>query len=143
MSDPLSFSLTFKVRPYELDSLGHVNNAVYLNYAEHIATEHVEALGIGKAWSEAQGGTWVVRRHEITYHQGAVFGDELVLVTRPEGFKAATGYRRTKITRGRDGVLLAEVFTEWVWLKLPEGRPARIPAAIVERLSDPAATARS
>lgn len=131
----ITFTLRFPVRAYELDSLGHVNNAVYLNYAEHIATEHVETLGMGRAWCAEKGGTWVVHRHEITYHQPAVHGDELELITQPEGFKAATGYRRTKITRARDGALLAEVFTEWVWVKLPEGRPARVPSEIVQRLS--------
>src|SRR5687768_12244902 len=100
----LSFTLRFPVRAYELDSLGHVNNAVYLHYAEHIASEHVEKIGIGRAWCLEKGGTWVVRRHEITYHQPAVYGDELELITRPDGFKAATGLRRTRITRAKDGV---------------------------------------
>ncbi len=138
--DAITYTMRFSVRAYELDSLGHVNNAVYLNYAEHIASEHVESIGLGRAWNTAQGGGWVVRKHEITYHQAAVYGDELEVITRPEGFKAATGLRRTKITRAKDGVLLAEVFTEWVWLKMPEGRPARVPAEIVTRLSPPAAT---
>ena len=134
MSDH-SFTLRIKVRPNELDSWGHVNNAVYLNYAELIASEHVETLGIGREWCAKQGGGWVVRKHEITYHQPALYGDELEIVTRPDGFKAATGMRKTKITRAKDGALLADVATEWVWLKLPEGRPARVPAELVEKLS--------
>ena len=33
-NDPLRFSARWRVRGYELDSNGHVNNAVYLTYME-------------------------------------------------------------------------------------------------------------
>ena len=42
-----SFTARWRVRSYELDSNGHVNNAVYLAYAEELATLHAEALGEG------------------------------------------------------------------------------------------------
>jgi len=32
---------THRVRTYELDSFGHVNNAVFLNYLEHARTEYL------------------------------------------------------------------------------------------------------
>ena len=65
----------------------------------------------------------------------------------PEGFKAATGLRRTKITRAKDGVLLAEVFTEWVWLKMPVTRTCaagiRYMPASEPRLAKPGSRLRS
>ena len=42
-ADPLEFTLRWPVRGYELDSNGHVNNAVYLSWAEELATSHAEA----------------------------------------------------------------------------------------------------
>ena len=42
-ADPLEFTMRWPVRGYELDSRGHVNNAVYLSWAEEIATAHAEA----------------------------------------------------------------------------------------------------
>jgi acyl-CoA thioester hydrolase len=34
-----TYTRRFKVRQYELDSFGHVNNAVYVNYLQEAAIE--------------------------------------------------------------------------------------------------------
>ncbi len=41
-----SFKYQFQVRGYELDSFGHVNNAVYINYLEQARWEIVQKLGL-------------------------------------------------------------------------------------------------
>lgn len=120
----------WRVRVYELDANGHVNNAVYLNYAEQVATEHAEALGFGHAWAERQGGSWVVHRHGITYLRPAVYGDELEAVTCLQDVRGARGTRRTTITRVQDQAPIVEIVTEWVWVRLADGRPTRIPAEV-------------
>ena len=134
-ADRLAFTARWTVRTYELDLNGHVNNAVYLNYAEQIATEHAEAIGFGRAWNAAQDGGWVVRRHELLYHQPAFYGDELELTTRVEGMRGARGLRYTTITRVSDGTLLTDIKTEWVWVRTSDGRPARIPPALLAMLA--------
>src|SRR6266446_3115373 len=123
-ADPIEFTLRWPVRGYELDSNGHVNNAVYLSWAEELATAHAEAAGYGRDWSGSRGGGWVVRRTEITYHRPAVYGDEVELTVRVELVRGARGVRRTTITRLADRELLAEVLTEWVGVRLNDGRPA-------------------
>ena len=40
------FTATHKVRSYELDSFGHVNNAVYLNYLEYARMEYLLQKGL-------------------------------------------------------------------------------------------------
>ena len=40
--DPLIYNTRWLVRSYEIDQNGHVNNAVYLNYAEAVTVEHAE-----------------------------------------------------------------------------------------------------
>ena len=125
------------MRTYELDLNGHVNNAVYLNYAEQIASEHAEAIGFGRAWSAEQGAGWVARRHELVYHQPAFYGDELELTTRVEVMRGARGQRYTTITRISDGTLLTDIRTEWVWVRLSDGRPARIPPELVAMVPPP------
>jgi acyl-CoA thioester hydrolase len=130
-ADRAEYTARWRVRTYELDVNGHVNNAVYLNWAEQIATEHVEVAGFGQEWVAAQGGVWVVRRHEIVYRRPAVYGDELELVTRAVSIRGARGYRQTIITRVADQAVIAEVNTEWVWVQLPDGRPARVPDELV------------
>jgi acyl-CoA thioester hydrolase len=131
-ADPLEFTLRWPVRGYELDSRGHVNNAVYLSWAEELATAHAEAAGYGREWSAERGGGWVVRRTEISYHRPAVYGDEVELTVRVELVRGARGVRRTTITRVADRERLAEVLTEWVWVRLTDGRPAPAPLELVE-----------
>jgi len=125
--DPWEFHGRWPVRLYELDSNGHVNNAVYLNYAEQVALEHAEALGFTREWCLEHGGGWLVREHHATYYRPATFGDFLLLTTRVTGMTAVTGERQTLIHRESNGELLMEATTLWVWVRL-DGRPSRIPA---------------
>lgn len=113
--------MRWPVRGYELDSRGHVNNAVYLSWAEEIATAHAEAAGYGREWSAQRGGGWVIRHIDITYHRPAVYGDEVEVTVRVELVKGVRGVRRTTIRRVSDGVLFAELLTEWVWVRLSDG----------------------
>lgn len=128
--DRTTYRASWRVRQYELDTNGHVNNAVYLNYAEQVATEHADAAGFGPEWTLRRGGGWVVRRHEITYHRPARYGDELELVTRIAAMRGARGTRCTRLTRLPAGELIAAITTEWVWVRLSDGRPARPPAEL-------------
>lgn len=130
--DPLEYSDSWRVRQYEVDAYGHVNNAVYLNYAEEMAARHAESSGFGAAWAGAHGVSWVIRRNEVDYHAPARFGDELALTVKVEAVKGTRGQRRTTIRRVSDGRLLAEVFTEWVWVRSSDGRPAPVPEELVQ-----------
>ena len=129
--DPLVYSTRWLVRSYEIDQNGHVNNAVYLNYAEGLTVEHAEASGYGREWSEAHNGAWVIRRHEIEYLRPAVMGDELELTVRVELVKGVRGVRRTAIKRVSDGAPVANILSQWVWVRLTDGRPSRVPAELV------------
>ncbi len=130
--DPWRFSTQFGVRQYELDVLGHVNNAVYLNWAEQVAIDHVEALGFGRAWSLERGGVWVVREHRVTYHLPVVFGDIVIVTTLPQELGGVRGRRRTEIRRQSDGALTTEVETIWVWVRSSDGRASRVPAELIQ-----------
>jgi acyl-CoA thioester hydrolase len=129
--DPLVYSTRWLVRSYEIDQNGHVNNAVYLNYAEALTVEHAEASGYGREWSEAHDGAWVIRRHEIEYLRPAVMGDELELTVLVELVKGVRGVRRTTIKRVSDGAPVANVLSQWVWVRLSDGRPTRVPSELV------------
>jgi acyl-CoA thioester hydrolase len=121
------------VRTYELDSNGHVNNAVYLNYAEQIAADHAEALGLGREWTDRHQVAWAVREHQITYHRAATYRDVLRLTTRVGEMGGVRATRHTTIRRDADGELLAEITTQWVCVRLSDQRPTRIPADLLER----------
>jgi len=54
------------------------------------------------------------------------------LTVQVELVKGVRGVRRTTITRGSDRVLLAETLTEWVWVRLSDGRPSPVPQELVD-----------
>lgn len=126
-----TFSYAIRVQADEIDELGHVNNTVYLRYAEDVARAHSDALGLSLSVYKALGVVPVVRRHTITYHQSAVLGDGVRVTTRVEAFRGARAGRTTGLVRS-DGVLLAEVETEWVWIRVDNGRPTRVPQKVLE-----------
>lgn len=125
-----SFTVTFRVRAYEMDALGHVNNAVYLHYVEEAAIRHADAVGLGLATMRELGGMWVVRRHTITYHRPAVGGDDLTVTTTVTAMVRVRAQRHTTIKHATAGHLVAECDTEWVWVG-PEGRPKAVPAEML------------
>ncbi len=126
------YTARWPVRHYELDSNGHVNNAVYLNWAEQMAMDHAELAGYGRAWSRVRGGWWLVHRSLVTYHRPAQFGDVVELTVRVLYLRGSRGVRQTDICRVADGEALAEVLTEWVWVRASDGRPVRLPRELEE-----------
>jgi len=72
------FELPFKVRDYECDLQGIVNNAVYQNYLEHTRHEFLEHVGLNFAEMHEAGIDAVVIRIEIDYKFPLKSGDQFV-----------------------------------------------------------------
>lgn len=72
------YELPFKVRDYECDLQGIVNNSVYQNYLEHTRHEFLEKVGLNFAQMHADGVDAVVIRVEIDYKQSLCSGDQFV-----------------------------------------------------------------
>lgn len=83
------FSLTMKVRDYECDLQGIVNNANYLHYTEHTRHEFLHAHGISFADLHERGIDAVVARINMQFKTPLRSGDEFVscLDVRQEGIK--------------------------------------------------------
>ncbi|MCM1309494.1 MAG: acyl-CoA thioesterase [Bacteroides sp.] len=67
-----------KVRDYEIDSEGIVNNACYLNYLEHTRHEFCEMAGLSFRAMRQNGMSPVVRHVDITYKTSLGLGAEFV-----------------------------------------------------------------
>ena len=70
------FKLDFKVRDYECDLQGVVNNSVYQNYLEHTRHEFLLATGVDFAELARQNIHLVVTRAELDYKAALTSGDE-------------------------------------------------------------------
>jgi acyl-CoA thioester hydrolase len=83
------FELKFKVRDYECDLEGIVNNANYQHYMEHTRHEFMLSAGLSFADMYAQGITPVVARITISYKMPLRSRDEFVskLSVRKEGVR--------------------------------------------------------
>lgn len=72
------FELPMKVRDYEVDSEGIVNNAVYLHYLEHTRHEFCESAGLSFRDMTARGIIPVLSRVEIDYRRPLRTGESMV-----------------------------------------------------------------
>lgn len=70
------FTIDFKVRDYECDLQGIVNNAVYQNYLEHTRHEFILSKGMDFAELHREGIDPVVSRIEIDYRTSLKSGDK-------------------------------------------------------------------
>lgn len=76
------FTLDFKVRDYECDMQGIVNNSVYQNYLEHTRHEFLLARGVDFAELTRQKIHLVVLRAELDYKAPLASGDEFYVDTQ-------------------------------------------------------------
>lgn len=151
----LRFAAYFRVRHYEADALGHVNNAAYLHYLEQAAIEHSAAVGYPLGRYHQMGTLFIVRRHEIDYLRPASPGDVLQVVTwaakieGPRAVRAYEVYRHGQpasdefgtVAVPADGLLppthvlaselLVRARTQWVYVDIDSGRPLRVPAELI------------
>ncbi|RUT79805.1 acyl-CoA thioesterase [Ancylomarina longa] len=70
------FTLALKVRDYECDLQGVVNNSVYQNYLEHARHEFLQSIGNNFKTLHEQGIDAMVSRIEIDYKSSLTSGDE-------------------------------------------------------------------
>ncbi|MCR4560304.1 MAG: acyl-CoA thioesterase [Bacteroidales bacterium] len=73
------FELEFKVRDYECDLQGIVNNAVYQNYLEHTRHEFLRSANNDFAEMHRQGINPVVIKSELEYKAPLTSGDEFIV----------------------------------------------------------------
>jgi acyl-CoA thioester hydrolase len=116
---------TLRVRSYECDSYGHVNNAVYLNYLEFARMTYLREMGFDmRRFRELGYGVWVARL-DIRFQRPAGPDDELAIVTTPTKKGTTSGTLRQTIRRGADSI--CEALVTWVCVNA-SGKPSRLPA---------------
>ncbi len=92
-----------RIRWRDMDSYGHVNNAVYLNYLEECRDGMIESLfGANEAWDFVLAHVGIDFRHQLTQADG-----EVIVRCEVGGFGRSSIRTRERIEK-TDGTLAAE-----------------------------------
>ena len=120
-----AFEIEVAVRTYELDMLGHVNNAVYLNWLEQGRLAAMEHCGY-PVRSLAQKWLTNIVRVEVDFRRPAFYGDLLIVTTELESVGTTSFNLDSEILRLPDREVVATARAVLVWLD-QDGRPAPLP----------------
>ncbi len=124
---PPRFERPVSILPEDIDGLGHVNNVVYLRWAQDIATAHWESAATAEQQATL---AWVALRHEIDYKHPALLGDAVLASTWVGTADAIRFERFVEILRAPDRKLLAAVRTLWCPISRRTGRVTRVDDAV-------------
>lgn len=122
------YSRTFRVRYYECDAYGHLNNAVYLRYMQEAAFDASADAGYDLARYEQMGVVWLVRDTTLRYRQPVVYGDAVTVTTRVRDMSKVRSIREYEMVNAATGEVVAEGHSDWAYIDVETGRPTPIPA---------------
>ncbi|WP_435416686.1 acyl-CoA thioesterase [Parerythrobacter aurantius] len=122
------FRRTFTAEPRHIDVMGHVNNAVWVEWIQDMATAHWDAVA---AREHAAAYVWLVVRHEIDYRGNIGEGDSVTGETWIPGEpRGATSARRVDF-RDDAGKVIVSALTTWAMLDRETRRPVRVRPEVV------------
>jgi len=127
MTKPV-FEMTLTAGPEHIDELGHVNNAVWVQWIQQVAVAHWDAVA-PEAHKDAY--FWVVVRHEIDYLRPAHEGDAVSARTWIGGGPQGARSERLMEFIGPDGKTCVRARTQWAIIDKGLGRPIRVPAEVM------------
>ena len=122
------FQLTFTAAPEHIDELGHVNNAVWVQWIQQVAVAHWEAVA---APAHKDAFFWVVVRHEVDYLRAAHEGDQVTARTWVGDAPRGARFDRFIEFAGPDGKLCVRSRTDWAMIDRASGRPMRVPPEVI------------
>jgi YbgC/YbaW family acyl-CoA thioester hydrolase len=110
----------------DLDVYDHVNNVIYVNYAEEAIAQDFAARGWSPAKLTEAGLGVVTKRVHVQYLSIASWGEMLNISTHPLEVKDTGGSRYVGITRA-DGSSVAECILDWELIDRKSGETRPLP----------------
>ncbi|CAG69347.1 MULTISPECIES: acyl-CoA thioesterase [Acinetobacter] len=120
------FDLRLEVRPEHIDQLGHVNNVIYVQWMQDVATRHVDVLGLGLKQYLELNHAMVAVEHHVQYRKAAFEGDQLILRTWLDAIDSLYLSRQYVFYRPEDHSVLFVAKTKWACVEINTGRPKRM-----------------
>ncbi|WP_405393384.1 acyl-CoA thioesterase [Streptomyces sp. NBC_01102] len=131
----MTFFVDVTVRGYELDTQGHLNQAVYLQYAEHARWELLRAAGVPQEKLLA-GGVGPVQLEVTVKYLRELRGGERVRVSCAFVYGAGKTFRVEQRILKEDGTPAAEISGVGGMLDLEARRLIADPAGHLASLAD-------
>ncbi|QGN54992.1 thioesterase family protein [Novosphingobium sp. Gsoil 351] len=116
-------AMTFTAGPAHIDELGHVNNTVWVQWIQEIATAHWHAVA---APAHVAAHVWVVTRHEIDYRGNIGLGESVIAETFIPGPPRGAQFDRCVVFRDRVGKTIVSARSTWALLDRASGRLCRV-----------------
>ena len=113
--------------PEHIDMLGHVNNAVWVQWMEQVATEHWTR---DAAPEHLDAYLWVVTRHEIDYRGNIGLGDRVEGVTEIREGPSGARFDRHFTFTDANGKAVVRARTTWAMIDRASQRLMRVPAEV-------------
>jgi acyl-CoA thioester hydrolase len=122
------FELTLTAAAEHIDELGHVNNAVWVQWIQQVAVAHWDSVA---AAEHKHAYFWVVVQHEIDYLRAAREGDRIVARTWVGDAPLGARFDRHMEFTGPDGKICVRARTQWAIIDKALGRPIRVPSEVI------------
>ena len=123
------------VRSYELDSLNHVNHAVYLNYLEYARIQYLKDAGIPFDSFIKDGIYIVIVNMNINYRKSAKMYDELEIIgeIKKSGYSSITMHQ--KIVHSGTKELICDAEGTYVFVDAKTEKAIPIPDRFIKAFS--------
>ncbi|MGC3989192.1 MAG: thioesterase family protein [Chthoniobacteraceae bacterium] len=118
---------------FDTDCAGVVHNIAYLRFIEMARTYLAEQLGMGLADMARNQEYPVVVRTEIDYKRPAQLGDQLVIEGWLDNVERMRFWCAFRVVRPSDGTVIAQSRQMLALIKMPPGKPIRLPADWAEK----------
>ena len=126
------FDLKIKVKPEHIDVLGHVNNVVYVQWMQDVASAHIETLGVGLDQYLEMKHAMVAVEHHVQYRKAAMLDDDVILRTWLYEINALYSFRQYAFFNAKDHSLLFTGNTKWACIEIASGRPKRMSPTFIQ-----------
>jgi acyl-CoA thioester hydrolase len=121
---------------YELDSAGHINNAVYLNWFEQAMFDAYEAAGWPARRMLEAGLLMVQAARDVEYIRPVTVGMQLRIESRPTEIQRTRGVWQHEIFDDVTGEVLSRDYSVGAFLDAETGRPRQLPDGLLADLVD-------